>query len=38
MLSRYIWEIKKEYNEMPTLKRSIVKSIPSYTNISKKFL
>ena len=28
-LSKYIWEIKKEYNEMPTLKWSIVKSVPS---------
>ena len=23
-LSKYIWEIKKDYNEMPTLKWSIV--------------
>ena len=35
-LSKYIWEIKKEYNEMPNLKWSIVKSVPSYSNISKK--
>ena len=35
-LSKYIWEIKKEYNEMPTLKRSIVKSVLSYSNTSKK--
>ena len=35
-LSKYIWKIKKEYNEMPTLKWSIVKSVPSYSNISKK--
>ena len=33
-LSKYIWEIQKEYNEMPTLKWSIVKSVPSYSNIS----
>ena len=32
-LSKYIWEIKKEYNEMPNLKWSIVKSVPSYSNI-----
>ena len=38
MLSEYIWEIKKEYNETLTLKWSIVKSIPSYSNISKKCL
>ena len=37
-LSKYIWEIKKEYNEMPTLIWSIVKSVPSYSNISKKSL
>ena len=37
-LSNYIWEIKKEYNEMPTLIWSIVKSVPSYSNISKKCL
>ena len=35
-LSKCIWEIKKDYNEMPTLKLSIVKSAPSYSNISKK--
>ena len=35
-LSKYIWEVKKEYNEMPTLKRSIVKSVLSYSNTSKK--
>ena len=35
-LSKYIWEIKKEYNEMPALKWSVVKSVPSYSNISKK--
>ena len=29
ILSKYIWEIKKEYNEMPTLKCSIVNSVPS---------
>ena len=32
-LSKYIWEIKKEYNKMPTLKWSIVKSVASYSNI-----
>ena len=37
-LSKYIWEIKKEYNEMPTLKWSIVKSVLLYSNISKKCL
>ena len=37
-LSKYIWEIKKEYNEMPTLKCSIVKPVPSYSNILEKCL
>ena len=37
-LSKYIWEIKKEYNKMPTLKWSVVKSVPSYSGISKKCL
>ena len=37
-ISKYIWEIKKEYNEMPTLKWSIVKSIPLYSNILKNCL
>ena len=36
ILSKYIWEIKKKYNEIPTLKWSIVKSVASYANISKK--
>ena len=37
-LSKYIWEIKKEYNKMTTLKWSIVKFVLSYSNISKKCL
>ena len=35
-LSKYIWEIKKKYNEMATLKWSIVKSVLPYSNIYKK--
>ena len=35
-LSKYIWEMKDKHNETPTLKWSIVKSIPVYSNISKK--
>ena len=31
-LFKYIWEIQKEYNKMPTLKWSIVKSVPSHSN------
>ena len=38
ILSKYIWEIKKEYYEITTLKWSVVKSVPSYLNISKKCL
>ena len=37
-LSKYILEIKNEYNEMPTLKWSVVKFVPSYSNVSKKCL
>ena len=37
-LSKYIWEIKKAYNEMPTLKWSLVKSVPLNSNTSKKCL
>ena len=37
-LSKYIWGIKEEYNEMPTLKWSIVKYVLLYSNISKKCL
>ena len=32
-LSKYVWEMKDKYNEMPSLKWSIVKSIPGYSNI-----
>ena len=35
-ITKYIWEIKKEYNETPTLKWSLVKSVPSYSSVSKK--
>ena len=35
-LSKYIWEVKKEYNEMQTLKWSIVKCVLPYSHISKK--
>ena len=38
ILSKYIWEIKKEYNEITTLKWPVVKSVPSYSNISEKGL
>ena len=37
-ISKNISEIKKEYNEISTLKWPIVKSVPSYSNVSKKYL
>ena len=36
--SKYVWEIKDKYNEMPSLKWSVVKSVPGYSNISKRCL
>ena len=35
-LSKYIWEIRDKYAEEPTLKWSIVKRVPSYSNIMKR--
>ena len=37
-LSKYIWDIRKEWNEMSTLKRSVVKFVPPYSNMLKKCL
>ena len=37
-LSSYVWEIKNKTNETPTLKWSILKSVPAYNNITKKCL
>ena len=37
-LSKYVWEIKEKYNEMSSLKWSVVKSVPGYSNISKRCL
>ena len=34
-LSKYIWEMKHKHNETPTLKWSIIKYVPAYSNISK---
>ena len=34
-LSKYVWEIKK-FKIIPSLKWSIIKSAPAYSNISKK--
>ena len=38
VLSSYIWELKNETGEMPELTWSIEKSIPAYSNISKRCL
>ena len=35
-LSKYVWKIKKKFKRMPSLKWSIIKSVPTYSNISKK--
>ena len=37
-LSKYIWDTKEKHQETPTLKWSIVKQVPSYSNITKKCL
>ena len=37
-LSKYVWEVKDKYKETPSLKWSIVKSVPGYSNITKKCL
>jgi hypothetical protein len=35
-LSCYVWDLKSKFNETPTLSWSILKSVPPYSNISKK--
>ena len=35
ILAKYFWEQKQRHNITPTLKRYIVKSVPSYSNITK---
>ena len=37
-LSKHVWEVKDKYKETPSLKWSIVKSVPGYSNITKKCL
>ena len=34
-LSKYMWEIKEKHQENPSLKWSIAKSVPAYSNIKK---
>ena len=35
-LSKYVWEMKKNLKIIPSLKWSIIKPVPAYSNISKK--
>ena len=37
-LSKYVWGIKVKYNEMPSLKWSVLKSVPGDSNILKRCL
>ena len=37
-LTKYVWEQKQRHNLTPTLKWYIVKSVPSYSNITKSFM
>ena len=37
-LSKYAWKVKDKYRETPSLKKSIVKSVPGYSNITKRCL
>ena len=36
-LSKYVWEIKRKLKIMPSLRWSIIESVPAYSKISKKF-
>ena len=35
-ISKYVWEVKRKLKIMPSLKWSIIKSVPTYSNISQK--
>ena len=35
-LSKYVWEVKRKLKTMPSLKWYIIKSVPAYSNFSKK--
>ena len=37
-LSKYIWEMKDKHNISPNLMWCIVKSVPGYSNISKRYM
>ena len=34
--SKYVWEVKRNVKIMPSLKWSIIKSVPNYSNVSRK--
>ena len=34
-LTKYVWELKQKHKITPTLKWYIIKSVPSYSNITK---
>ena len=36
-LSNYVWEIKNKFNSIPSLKQSVIKSVPVYSKIFKKY-
>ena len=35
-LSKNVWEVKEKFKIKPSLKWSMIKSVPAYSNISKK--
>ena len=37
-LSNYVWQIKNTHNKLPDLKWSIIKSVPAYSNLTKRCL
>ena len=37
-LSSYLWDLREKHNVFPTLTWSVVKSVPGYSNISKRCL
>ena len=37
-LSKYVWDIKENYNETPVLKWYLVRTVPLYSNITKRCL
>ena len=37
-LTDYVWKMKENYGEMPTIKWSVIKTMPAYSNISRRCL